>query len=85
MTEDIFEGLLTCHGGYDDMEIDCLIAVDVTFSTDFGPWKAGEDVHEVTFNFDKGTAIQYAEGRPVRGCKFRLSVTEMLTGEGLNG
>ena len=69
--------LLDTICSYEDVHeniLECLILSDVEFISDFGPWKAGQKVGYVTFNFELGIAYSTDdEGERIEEMKFTLT------------
>lgn len=69
--------LLDTICSYEDVQecvLDCLCLSGVEFISDFGPWKAGQKVKVLTFNFEFGTAYTSDDqGRELETMRFTLT------------
>jgi hypothetical protein len=72
----MLDDLITVHGACENAEMDHLYFSGVTFVRDFGPWKAGQDVDNIAFDFERGTVRQFDDGgKVVAQCRFTLQAT----------
>jgi len=63
------------YGDFDEAQLECLQFQHCRFLQDFGPFKQGEIVDCLAFNFVEGTCTEYIDGGAKQGrqCKFAVA------------
>lgn len=69
------------YGDCDDAQLDCLQFQNCKFRQDFGPFKAGETVGCITFDFVKGICVEWEGSKTLRECAFTVSSLDVPTVE----